>query len=336
MKGNTTYGNMTIPERYTLTAYHVLVFLSSIIGDVIILVTSIKYGAFKLHQVIVTLIQHIAISDLIMSVVIILPRILILIVNKPSWVDSGPTCIEYGLFVIIYLYAVCMYLVSALTVSKLVIFKCPLKAKNWTQKEANLVGIAVWLGCLLIPTSISLVQTKDVEITNADYECNFSNKTEVPALYFLFTTGLGTLMPCVIIVFATIPTLMILLDGRKVSRRSGGEVRWQGVATVLMTAVVFLVANLPYVTWVYYVQFKSKNPSVHFTRVAASMPPLNIMSNFYIYCLTVPSFRRFLLSKTKLAFGKVSGSTNWTDDSQSQVGCRKKVILEGGNKTSTV
>ena len=328
------HDKMSVPERYTLTTYHILVFLSSIIGDVIVLVTSIKYGVFKLHKLIVILIQHIAVCDLIMSVLIILPRILILITQP--WIDKSPSCIDYGIYMIVYLYAVCMYLVSALTISKLIIFKCPLRAKNLTQKRANLFGVAIWIGCLIIPTLISLVEKNNVTLTDAEYECSFSEETPTPALYFLFTTGLGTLMPCIIVVLATIPTLKIVIKGRKVSERSGGEIRWQGIATVLLTAVVFLAANLPYVTWIYYEQFNSQSPSVQFTRVAVSLPALNIMSNFYIYCLTVPSFRRFLVSKTRLVFGKVTDKSKWADEIEAQVGCRQKIISENEAITSAV
>ena len=79
--------------------------------------------------------------------------------------------------------------------------------------------------------------------------------------------------------------------------RSGGQIRWQGIVTVALTATVYCVPFLPFSVFIFALEYSPEVPSVHFCRLAWYHPMLNIMSNFYIYCLTISSFRRFLLSK---------------------------------------
>ena len=60
--------------RYSWAAWSLFASTASFIGDTIILVASIKYKAFKLHNVIVTIIQrqHTAVCDLMLSVITVL------------------------------------------------------------------------------------------------------------------------------------------------------------------------------------------------------------------------------------------------------------------------
>ena len=62
---HTLYGIYSDAVRYLWAGYFVFVLLSSLIGDTTILIASIKYRAFKLHKVVVVIIQHIAVCDLL-------------------------------------------------------------------------------------------------------------------------------------------------------------------------------------------------------------------------------------------------------------------------------
>ena len=77
----TLYGIKSGPVRYLWAGYLVFVLLSSLIGDTIILIASIRYRAFKLHKVIVVIIQHIAVCDLLVSVTFTTARTISLLVN---------------------------------------------------------------------------------------------------------------------------------------------------------------------------------------------------------------------------------------------------------------
>jgi hypothetical protein len=74
----------------------------------------------------------------------------------------------------------------------------------------------------------------------------------------------------------------------------------QGASTVALTAIIYSISTLP--TLVYYigrnfVKDQTSTFHVHLYRYAIFMSAINIMSNFFIYTLTIKSFRRYLLSR---------------------------------------
>ena len=123
------------------------------------------------------------------------------------------------------------------------------------------------------------------------------------------------------VLFAFIPTclvvlttLYLLIKARKVVSRSRESLKWQGIVTTVLTATVFCLSLLPAVAYhvgesIVSVDDKSKS-SFHttFFRVAISMTSFNTMSNFYIYCLTLSSFRAFIRSKMQLSYQYITNS----------------------------
>ena len=91
----TIYGIKNDTARYTWAGYFLFVLASSMIGDTIILITSIKYRVFKLHKMIVTIIKHIAICDLLVTVTSQFPTFVSLVRNE--WVFGGPSVLPKAL-----------------------------------------------------------------------------------------------------------------------------------------------------------------------------------------------------------------------------------------------
>ena len=81
------------------------------------------------------------------------------------------------------------------------------------------------------------------------------------------------IVPNMVIIGTTIPTLKYLTSAMRSARRTRSSIPRQGTLTVSLT---FLAT---------------------FYRGASFFLITNIMSNFYIYTLTIKSFRSFLLSK---------------------------------------
>ena len=63
----TEYGIHIAAERYFWAANHLFVLLSSLIGDNLILYASFQEDALKLNKFIVSVLQHIAVSDLLLA-----------------------------------------------------------------------------------------------------------------------------------------------------------------------------------------------------------------------------------------------------------------------------
>ena len=58
------FGAQTDAERYGLVAYSALTLIINVLGNIFILVSSVKYKSIKMDAVSVVLIQNIAISDI--------------------------------------------------------------------------------------------------------------------------------------------------------------------------------------------------------------------------------------------------------------------------------
>ena len=65
----TIYAIKNDASRYAWAGYFLFVLISSLVGDTTILIASLKYRAINLHKVIVVTIQHIALCDLMVTIV---------------------------------------------------------------------------------------------------------------------------------------------------------------------------------------------------------------------------------------------------------------------------
>ena len=80
----TIYGIESKTERLLWACYCMFVLLSSLIGNTVILVASMKHHALRLNPFLVTLMEQIAVCDLIASTVYVLPMATSLIADE--WV----------------------------------------------------------------------------------------------------------------------------------------------------------------------------------------------------------------------------------------------------------
>ena len=98
--------------------------------------------------------------------------------------------------------------------------------------------------------------------------------------------------------------VMIIIIAKKITARGPGELQWRGVMTVLLTVAAFTVANLPGAICGAVSYFLKDAPTemsqfwhFYFFRIGYAIGSLNLMSNFYIYTLSLSSFRKFLNSR---------------------------------------
>ena len=71
-------------ERYAWAAYSIFIFLSSLAGDTLILIGSLNKDTFKINDFLVTIIQHIAVVDLGVTIFDVFPTLISQLAN--SWV----------------------------------------------------------------------------------------------------------------------------------------------------------------------------------------------------------------------------------------------------------
>ena len=293
----TLYGIDSEPVRYTWISYYLFALTSSLIGDTTILISSIRYKAFKLNKTIVIIIQHIAVCDLILSLIDIFPKVVSIVVDR--WIFGTSLC-HLSFNARYYFNLTSLLLICAMTTSKLLLLNYPLRFGTTSSRRAHVLCLACWGTALIVPAIFMIVDRKDIYFSYRSYECDhgFSSDTwkwlkPLVALLVIFTPN------CVVVT----TTIKLLVIARRVAHRGRQSLKWQGIMTTVLTATVYCLSVLPYIVYVVgepLIEVQDKSRSVFFTvyfRVAASFLTLNTISNFYIYGLTVHSFRNFILSK---------------------------------------
>ena len=293
----TKFGIKNDTERYLWAGWQAFVAVSSLLGDSLILIASIKYKAFDLHKMIVAFIQHIAVCDLLQSVGCIAPAALSAIYHT----GSPYRFIDYvRVFIVYYTTSCSSVFISALALGKLLLLKYPLKLSSLSKKHTHKLCAGIWAVSIFVPVLQLGIDKDDV---NFDYRIYFSDYRitsslwkiilPVTALFFLVIPG----------VTVVVSTVLILRKARKVMRRTQENLRWQGITTVVLTATVYVTSFLPFTIYFMAEPFIKKDPDepgmfhVQYYRFASGINRINTLSNFFIYSLTVTSFRRFLVTK---------------------------------------
>ena len=298
----TEYGIHSTGERYVWITYLLIVLLSSLIGDSIILIATVRYNAIKLNKFLVVVMQHIAVCDILAALSFVLPTMISLISN--IWV-LGDTLAYINVYFHYYSTQCSTLFICALTTSKLLILTFPLRKRFWSQKNAHLMSAFIWTFAHIFP-ALRFIFDKNGLIFGYDrYNINYGQPSEYSnpeKLIIYLSTALTSLTPVVGVVVTTCGTLTYLIRSRHVTARSGGSQRWQGMVTVVITGSVFCVSVIPDTVSFIVLTVKSSegvelSRYTEVGRVAEFLTTLNIMCNFYIYSLTIPSFRRFIVSK---------------------------------------
>ena len=300
----TLFGIKSETERYIWAAWLIFVFICSTVGDIVILVASIKYNAFKLHNLMVAFIQHIAVCDLLLSARI-LCRIAALIIDTRK-----EFC--YSFYFEYYIIFVNIFLICGMTSSKLFLMTNSLNTRPLPKKQAHKICFSIWLVTLIHPSIHFLVDVTDVYWDYRTYSCFYAYSSENGPFFKAVNFVLFGGVPNLTVIVISIYLIKLLLEARKVSHQTRGRVRWQGIATVLTVAIVYTISILPIcVTHLIEMYVKKEHEMLHtyFLRVTLTLFYLNLVSNFIIYYFTVKSFRSFLQTKIRQIRLKISRLT---------------------------
>ena len=293
--------------RYLWAGYFVFVLLSSLIGDTTILIASIKYRAIKLHKVIVVIIQHIAVCDLLISITDVFVKLVSVITG--DWVFGDLLC-HLSIYTRYYFNPVSIFLIVTMTTSKSLILVYPLRSGAVTRTRAHCVCAASWTVASLVPLAGFIVDDDHdaAYFTYKGYQCAFD---------FSDSKIFDQLKPVIVVLIAFIPTVVIICttliilmvigsqpEGRFRELRNRNR---QGAFTTVLTAIIYCCSFLP--TGLHSLPNRKFIENASFYRVASSLLALNTISNFYIYSLTVPSFREFIIAKLERVYRLLTGTT---------------------------
>ena len=156
----TLYGIQSTAGRYSWAAYNIFVFLSSLIGDTLILYASVYKDAFKLNNFIVSVLQNIAVSDLLLSLTVLLPKATSLLTNY--WTLGIAMCYAI-VYISFWSYAAGILFIAVMSTTKFLLLKYPLRASYWTKKRGLQVCASIWVLCVLTaPLTFLVVRRDDV------------------------------------------------------------------------------------------------------------------------------------------------------------------------------
>ena len=293
------YGEFRIHSpwrRNFLATYQLFVVLSSLIGDTLILLASRNRDSFRLNKVLVTIMQHIAICDISVSIAHILPGAISLIAD--AWVLGDALCYLKA-YLTLYFYPANMSLICVLIASKFLLLRKPLRARNWSRKRAQVICIVVWTFFFVYPILMFTLGKDDVSFDYRTYTCEYGYNSytwkKIQSPMFM----MSALVPNTVMIMTTVPTLKYFVKARKSAKRAKNNTPWQGALTIALTAIVYCLSTMP--ATVYYVGSSfvhEKNRGFNILyRYGIFLGMLNITSNFFIYALTIKTFRRYLLSK---------------------------------------
>lgn len=302
----TNYTKFHIPDplRYTWASYGTFNIVSSLIGDSIILLASIKYRAFKIHKFLVVIMQHISVCDILTSLNLIL-FIVSLVAERNI---LSPFLCYYRAYLTYYTFPVSFYLTAALTSSKLLLLKFPLREHYWTVRTAHVLCFSIWGFNLLSPILILVVDRDDVGYDFKEHAC-----------YYQFSSPhwdiLRPLMGVAVSLFPFVVVMLtigcLIMEARRIAQRGHDNLRWQGLIAVILTAVVYFLSILPMTVYHIVGEFVKEDPDgwfqVYYYRFSNAIICTNVMSNFYIYSLTLRSFREWLLCAASEAKSKIFG-----------------------------
>ena len=138
---NKTTGIAHDSERIILTTWSIAVILTSLMGDSVILIATTKYQAIKLHRVLVTLIQHLAISNLLQTLFRVLPITPTFITD--AWVMGTFLChVEDHVGIICS--TATLFLTCSLSTFKLLLVKIPFRVGYWSVKLGHKICVVMW------------------------------------------------------------------------------------------------------------------------------------------------------------------------------------------------
>ena len=285
-------------ERSIFVLWSLTVFLASLAGDSIILIATIRYKAIKLHKVIIAVMQHMAICDLMLAVFKVFPGFLALIID--CWVLGEMLChVQYNISWMCG--PMTVFLTSAMAILKLIMVQYPLKTGAWSTRLGHRICSVVWLLMLGWYTPVLVVNVfyirDTLRFSYMDYGCSYNlTSPTVPiwyTLYFPINVAVLSIVLCMILIISSF--LLLIVASRAVSRH-GESLRWEGVITVLLTVVVFLLSYLP-ITVVTVAPAAGVHPSNTTRNIVFHFSNINTTANFLVYSLSVRSFRHFLREK---------------------------------------
>ena len=295
-------------ERYSWAGYLLFVAISSIFGDSLIILASRSRNSFRLNKCLVTIMQHIAVCDISVSITHILPSAISLIAD--SWLLGNMLCYVRP-YLQLFFTATSVPLICLLTTGKYLLLSKPVRARNWSRKQAHLICSVVWVFTLVYPILMYTLGKDDVNFDYRTYSCEYGWNAYTWRRISPITSFVSAILPNTVVITTTIPTLRYLIKARNAARRTKKSMPWQGALTVSLTAIVYCLSTMPISVYFFCYAFMDREGWRYnlLYRYGMFLGMINFTSNFFIYAMTIRTFRRYLLSSVEKVLSYLTNVT---------------------------
>ena len=284
---NRTY--MPDLDRVLFSISYLLGTLFGLVGSIIILV-GIKKRAMKLDKVTTALIFHIAVLDILATLVIIFPTALTALTDQ--WLFGVEFC-AFQSYVRWFLTSSSVLLVCALNCSKLAALQFPFRGRNWNSRQGHILAAVMWVFSLVLQLIFHLSEGKTIPRFDVySLICDFyvdSEKLMKGAILILSLTLLCTLIVLISEIWLVVIAIKLNLKVKKGIR----AVKFHGIITVILIALVYCLSFLPLFS-AYLVMVIDEEIEGYNRMICKSLPFFNNILNVFIYMISIRSFRKFV------------------------------------------
>jgi len=282
-------------ERYLLITWCCLILLTSVPGNVFILIASIRYRAIKLDKITVILIQNIAFNDLCCTFGQTATKLVTAFTL--SWPFGDIVC-KATVYINALFTGATICMLVALNTSKLTCLIFPLRARTRSNRAGYKIAIGLWAfqGSLLFLIELASFLTTG-EFLEASYSpllmmCDFSDFTNpIVEDVFDFIVMLVTFIPTLVILSEAVWLLLFIKEVRRLQQRS--------IVTVFTISLVFAISYLPFGCSPTILKTMDRTPQnmiiyTDYLKVAFCVQYFSYSANPLIYYFSVKSFNCFV------------------------------------------
>ena len=277
-------------ERYLWTAYNTALLLASLPGNIAILVATTKH--IKLHGALQVILRHLAVNNLLFSVFgILTPELLRL---APAQGPQGDILCFIQDHVDWLYVPLAGCLTCVLLVTKLLIVRSPLAAKNWPNQYVQSVCALVWVIAVYLSVQAGPIFRNSV--------CNPPG-LELPKVVWIEKSDFIQNV-CFALIATTIVLISVLipLKARKKTADQLQRLCRQSMAGVTLITAIYLLSSSPWFIFSV-IRHASRRPAI--LRTVHYLRNINVIA-IVTYCMLIRSFRNCLKTMLRTVFGTPS------------------------------
>ena len=142
-----------------------------------------------------------------------------------------------------YFNTVGLLLISAMKTSKVFILKFPFRARLLTSKKSQFICLLMWTAAFIYVVPAFVIEGGDILFDHRTYDCKLGFSDEVWRWLKPSLVGSFAVITNLIVIITTASLLKI---AGNFARRKNNNMKWQGIITTKLVALVYFVSIFPY------------------------------------------------------------------------------------------